>query len=1660
MEAPVQFHEAMRSICSHSVKRPTVKIDGSHRQVPFVNSLVEIGPSAVLHAPITECLREYGLENDIACSSVLQRNHSALHTFLGLAGHLHGLGTGINLRKVNDPYLQSSDDRIALSDLPGYPFNHATTYWHESRLSTDRRLRNHGHVDVLGTPVSDWNPLDAQWRNIIDADDIPWVEDHHISGACLCPGAAMLVMALEAARQLANPKQRILGFELRDVAFEHSIEYGPAFQRMRRIWCGNDQEIITDIEFLKAEKERDSKLHIIHPTTLDAILHSVFAAQSRGGMEDIATQVPSKIGRLWIASEGLIGSRDESVLVSTAVDAVTPLTTTSSSIVFDQKTTDLQIVIAGLEMSQINTAESPAHVQPGENQTWCRLQSFVDIDLLTNREALLWLNEARTSVKEEPIAFYSRLRSLLRTVVCMTRKDLSMTMEVNPASHIQKYLDWMDWQMTIGCDVVSKDDDSHRVIVSESEIGKEGPVGHLYSKIANNLGGILNGHTDARHVLFEDGLVKGFYDAQVHLSASFARLQKYLTARAVKGPPMRILEVGAGTGVFTKIVLEALSGNARDPRQPQAFSEYHFTDISPAFFEPAKEEFSAYSQKMIFRTLDIEKDVDIQAEGGSSYDLIIAANVLHITKHLASPLRNLRRLLKAGGKMVIHETTTPHDITSGFIFGLLPEWWQATEPHRRYSPLVTEHDWDTILKETGFSGSDIVLRDFEHEECHQSSIMISTAVGSSRIIPHCPTTVIVIDQQSSVQKSLAGGLQMQLYESESCSANIMSLQEACKTTSTDMVIIMLMEIETPMLSRLDQLTFLEVQGFFRSSKRVLWITGGGGAANQDPGHGLIDGFARALCLEKNDLTLVTLALEPSRNIINQQISRILQVLETTILNLENSSFETEYVEINGALHVRRLMPAEDLRHNMLEILSGETVIRQTFCDSTPIQVRLSKPGDIDSVVFEAQKDSGPHELGADEIEVEVKAIGLGINDLPQATGAVQSLGYGNQCAGIVSRVGSDATDGYFVGQRVCTLGTNLCQPFVRSKKELVASIADSLSFEVASTLPFDLWLGYYLVKNFTRVAATDAVLIHGAASTLGLVCLALLKESASSVFATATSEEAYDILQQRSLLPHDHILRGHVIPEDLKKTPIKQGFDVILNVSNVNELSTTVGCLASFGRFVYLVSPSLTQGGQLLLPRIQSTITISAVDPTSLLGAYMDRSIPLQQILDQVPLNCLRVSNIVSYQISAMAEALRHLKQQHEHTRTVVSLDKQDQVFVIKSVENKYMFDTNATYLISGGLGGLGRCIARWMASRGARNLVLLSRSGPRSTAAHEMIAELTSQGIRVETPPCDAADLGALRSAISEISRTMHPIKGCIQAAGAIQDTWFDDMSYEDWTAATRPKVAGSWNLHTVLPQGLDFFILTASISGIFGQITQVNYASGNTYQDALARYRLAHGEKAVSLDLGLLLIDGLLKDKPDLVKRLNSTGYFVPLAEAEILAIFDHYCDPNLEYSSQYDTQPIVGIQSPAVLRSQGIELPASMQQPLWSVMASIDSGTNVTLATKDEETDVQASTIAANTVEEAGAITSRAITNRIAKIMSIEPEKLDLSSPIHSFGVDSLSAVDIRNWISKTFAVQISTFEILGNNSLSELGLAVARKLKPQDSKVKSNSVSDTQ
>src|SRR5437762_12299682 len=113
--------------------------------------------------------------------------------------------------------------------------------------------------------------------------------------------------------------------------------------------------------------------------------------------------------------------------------------------------------------------------------------------------------------------------------------------------------------------------------------------------------------------------------------------------------------------------------------------------------------------------------------------------------------------------------------------------------------------------------------------------------------------------------------------------------------------------------------------------------------------------------------------------------------------------------------------------------------------------------------------------------------------------------------------------------------------------------------------------------------------------------------------------------------------------------------------------------------------------------------------------------------------------------------------------------------------------------------------------------------------------------------------------------------------------------MLFDEWRAATRPKVQGTWNLHKLLPSGMDFFIMLSSMAGIFGSRGQSNYAAGNTFQDELGRHRIGLGEKATALDLGFFSSVGIMAEKQELRERFGSFSAFKPVTEPELHALLD---------------------------------------------------------------------------------------------------------------------------------------------------------------------------
>jgi acyl transferase domain-containing protein/acyl carrier protein len=176
----------------------------------------------------------------------------------------------------------------------------------------------------------------------------------------------------------------------------------------------------------------------------------------------------------------------------------------------------------------------------------------------------------------------------------------------------------------------------------------------------------------------------------------------------------------------------------------------------------------------------------------------------------------------------------------------------------------------------------------------------------------------------------------------------------------------------------------------------------------------------------------------------------------------------------------------------------------------------------------------------------------------------------------------------------------------------------------------------------------------------------------------------------------------------------------------------------------------------------------------------------------------------------------------------------------------------DSTYLITGGLGGLGLTVARWMVQRGARYIVLVGRNAP-VPETEVVLTELRQGGAEIVVARADVAELQQIARVISLIQESMPPLRGIVHAAGVLSDGSLVNLTPERLSLVMAPKVDGAWNLHAATAdEALDFFVLFSSAVSVLGSPGQGSYAAANTFLDALAHARHRQGLPATSINWG----------------------------------------------------------------------------------------------------------------------------------------------------------------------------------------------------------------
>ncbi|KAJ5721630.1 uncharacterized protein N7483_009564 [Penicillium malachiteum] len=1717
--SPVQFTKAILGVCTEPGRRIRKKLDCSHRGQPGINTLVEIGPHSALQGPIRDTLDTLTWGQDIKYCTVLRREEHAQHTFLDTIGRLYCLGVSVNMKNLNRLSDPVQKHQRLLVNLPSYPFNHSTPYWREGRVSKRIRLGN-GRLDLLGKQTADWNPLEARWRHHIRLTEMPWVDDHVVKGRLIYPAAGMIVMAIEAAHEVAVDRtRRISGFEIQDVAFQRALtiprdsegvetnfllrtltengrpqpwmefrlcsyendewhenchgrikvdydepvdsiledwleaknqiasacttdlvpetlystlhrngyEFGPAFQTVLKGRC-NGQQATAGIKVFQWPASQYPQPHIIHPTTLDGILHFSAAALTGGNDSKMTTAVPTGIRRLWIAREGLSGPSALKIRASASMK-----TMHSRGHEFDIGATDEQeervlVQLNGLQSTNVADQSDSATQESNFILPTYHIQHVPDVESMNATQVALYCAPALPQ-EAEPLEFFRELNFVAYKFLDDALKSLS----ADPATsssifpHIHRYTEWAQLQQNLfrsGSLPLSRPEwndllnDETYFETACNRLAQTNDLGSIYVHTGRNLLSILRGEQNPLQFLFTGDQMVKWYTELNNRPGSFRPWGRYLQALGRKNPTMRILEIGAGTGGTTTQMLHILSTDIGLAEKDALYGSYDYTDISSAFFEKAAKRFGQFP-RMGFQMLDITQDPASQGFELASYDLIVAANALHATPELRKTMQNVCQLLKPQGKLMLYEITRPEIIRSGFIAGLMEGWWSGVDEGRLWSPALAVSEWDTVLQQSGFRGVDVTFPEYQEDECQEANIMVATAgsaVPPAQSFPVC----LVVDETSPVQQSAIAqvslGLQLRYPGS---TLSVKSLQDLSLLPSiAEETLIFLVETEKPLLSDMSRETFCQIQQVTNESKSILWVTTGGGESSKRPEYGLVDGWARSLRNEKASRRICTLALDLADGFQSHHAQHIISIIDRSLLDILQTTYEPEFVEIQGQLHVPRLEHASALTEELHHASQPYESCIKPLDELPSVQLAVRSPGLLTALHWTDNDDNKALPLLSDEVLIDNKAAAISWADVLIALGKTPRTTLGLASAGYVIHAGQDS--GFSPGDRVLTFGAGKFKTRVRTKAATLYPLPDDLPFPQAAGIPVTFGFMWHALIEIGRMRRGQSILIHDGAGAAGQAAIQLAQYFGVEIYSTANSDESRQLLIERYGITTDRIFdgRGTHFARGILKMTKGRGVDLVINFIEGEFQQASWTCVASYASFTQLEIVSWMN------------------ERPDMVQYALQNIFPLVQSGNLSPGKISQVKDAASIE-----ETFRAMQDGDMIGQPVIDLTLKSSVPTELAVQVPFTLSSDATYVLAGGLGGLGRVTAQWLAAQGARNLVLLGRSGPKTQEALDLIQQLEAIGVRVYAPPCDVMDAVAVQIVMNEVSKTMPPIRGCVQGSMVLRDQLFGEMSYENWRVAVECKALGSKHLAENLPADLDFFVLLSSLSGVHGLQGQANYAAGNSFLDCFARNHVAHGRKAVSIDLGAMVDDGLLSETDGFLDQVIKYGSLAPVTRAQFLALLSLYCNPARALPTPDCAQVVVGLSSGSD-GSHGDN--TIIEQPFFSRLRLERAGLE-TVSQDTGKINPRGLFLKTTTLQEGREIVNQALMDKLVHSYRLISEDtiIDEHAPLHTYRVDSMLAVELCNWTSKEFLADLAVLEIMGGATFAMISTMVATR-----------------
>jgi NADPH:quinone reductase-like Zn-dependent oxidoreductase/SAM-dependent methyltransferase len=996
------------------------------------------------------------------------------------------------------------------------------------------------------------------------------------------------------------------------------LDLGPSLQLLDQIRFNNTGKAVATVKksILSNATTAESKQTpvqdcVIHPTSLDSILQLVFVAWTRGGLDAAHVMIPTRIDKMKISG------------ITNAISCSGPFTVCAQSndvqehhslcTVSALSQDNHSVIIQGAEFTTISDRQTTLQ-KKNENFHLCYSMDWnVDLDTMSGTEILEHCSKAVTT-DGKPIKWYQDIELMALTFGANVLDTLKHSNQVVLPS-MRKYVAWIqelvDRQLA---PLDPNDRDARRLeavdfgqstcIPSKME---DNIIEEVFINVGKSLQDILVGDLDPLRIIYGDeDRIRGFYQQINEESHVFDAFSVYLGALLHKTSGMNILEIGGGTAATTELLHKTLSPMS-DPR----YSKYHFTDISPSLLDKAKIVLQRY-ERVKFDILDIEKDPMTQGFQKESYDLIVASQVFHATKNLEETIRHARSLLKPGGKLILVELTTQRALP-GFVFGLLPGWWRGIEPYRQKSPCISESMWNELLTINGFSGSDVVFRDYENDECHIWSLIVATAMSPAWSQLH--DLVLIIDKKSYPQQELAREVGRKLQLMKVPRIETMDLEEASKLDfERDVHVAFLSDLLSPILQGIKSQPFQRLKTILLSARTFLWVTKGGEQSDHAPAHGMVQGLCRVIRQESPHVALSVLSIERAVTTDKiRQANAIAKVLQRSASTFGTEQFEPEYFEVDGLLHINRLTEAR-VANEYIKSTSTPQARLQKFGQGPSLKLEPKNLGLISSLHFVQDEVNTP--LGPTEIEVHVQAVGVNFRDCLATLGRLKDSTLGFECAGTVSRVGEKCQI-MVPGDRVVLCATGCYKTMVRGESQCAIIIPPTMSFSEAASFPICFGTAYYCLVNIANIQPGESVLIHSASGGTGQAALQIALLLRAEVFVTVGSDTKKRLLMDTYNLPEDRIFysRNTSFASGVKRMTGNRGVDVVINSLSGRRLLASWECVAPFGHFLELGKADIDAHNSLPLHPFGNNASFTGVDFTTI---FQQRPTTVQTILSEI----------------------------------------------------------------------------------------------------------------------------------------------------------------------------------------------------------------------------------------------------------------------------------------------------------------------------------------------------------------------------------------------------------------------------------------------------------